>query len=148
MLPIGSHVVTIVQADDSTAGTKNPQVELRFENPSGSIRAWETYHDQFLAKVVALFDSAGIERPKAGEFDPQDRCRINRQVLDRLVGQQIGIVVDDEDDNRPDHFGEKRRRVQGYLKPEELGSVPMQNQQPPTQEALAAGEQFGPKVPF
>jgi hypothetical protein len=143
MLAVGDHVVTIVQADDSTAGTKNPQIELRFEaaGGGGSIRAWETYHDEFLARVVALFDSAGVDRPKPGEFDPADRCRIKQQVLDRLVGQTVGIVVGEEDDNRPDHYGEKRRRVQGYLKPEEID--PTASVQP-----AGNGQQFGPKVPF
>jgi hypothetical protein len=121
MLPKGNHVVTIIQADDGTAvSSGNPQIVLKFENPNGAIRAWETYHPEFLRKVVALFDAAGLARPETGEFDPNDRCRLSQVYLSKLLNKQIGIIVREEADNRVDHVGEMRLRVQGYVQPRKI----------------------------
>ena len=138
MLPVGDFVVTIVQADDATASTQNPQVEFRFQNDSGSIRAWETYHANFLSKIVSVYDAAGIARPDDGEFDPTDNCRLTQKKLDELMGKQVGIVIREEEDNRPDHYGEKRARVQGYLPASEIA---------PAETAVAATD-GDPDIPF
>jgi hypothetical protein len=141
VLAPGDYVCEIVEADDETASTKNPQIVLRFATATGSIKSWETYHAQFLGKIVSLYHAAGLEHPAAGEFDPADRCRITAKKINELVGRTVGIVVRQEEDNRPDHAGEMRSRVQGYLKPEEID--------PAVATAAGAGTAAdGPNIPF
>lgn len=122
MLPIGNHLVTVVEANDGTAKSSgNPQAELKFENNDGYIRAWEAYHADFLGRIVSLYKSAGIAIPQNNEFDPNDNYRLTAACLARLVGHKLGIVVRDEDDNR--NPGQKRRRVMGYVEPGRVGGA-------------------------
>jgi hypothetical protein len=120
MMGIGPHVATIIEQADSTAKSSgNPVLELKFENGAGeTIRDWLPYNEGFLAKVVALYDSAGLERPDEGEFDPSDHCRLTAKKINQLGGKKIGIMVRDEDDDR--EVGKKRRRVAGYVTPSRI----------------------------
>jgi hypothetical protein len=116
----GSHVVTISSAEGDTSQSGNPMIVFNFEDDTHSIRDWVGYHPDFLAKIVAVFDAAGVKRPQDGEFDPQDSFRLTDKTIARLVGKQLGILVRNEPDNRSDHAGEMRPKVQGYTKPAEV----------------------------
>lgn len=120
LFPVGNFLATITSVEDATAMSGNPQVIVRVENDSYSIRDWVAYHENFLSKIVAVFEAAGVARPQAGEFDPADHCRLSASCIARLVDRQVAVVVYDEDDDRPDHMGEKRRRVRGYRPASEL----------------------------
>jgi hypothetical protein len=111
----------ITEVEDSTAQSSgNPVIELKLENAAGeTIRDWVVYHEAFLGKVVALFDSAGLDRPVEGEYDPDDHCRLTKQKIDQLRGKTVGNVNRDEPDNRPGKTG-SRRRVQGYVQPSRI----------------------------
>jgi hypothetical protein len=116
----GSHVVTIANAEGDTSTSGNPMVILSLEDAAHSMRDWVGYHPDFLAKIVAVFDGAGVKRPQDGEFDPNDSFRLTDKTIGRLVGKQIGILVRNELDNRPDHQGEMRPKIAGYSRPQEV----------------------------
>src|SRR5215831_15241911 len=96
-LPIGNHVCTIVEANDDTAKSSgNPKLVLLMDNVQGKTIGYESYHSNFLGKIVALFDAAGIPRPQEGEFDPEDNCRLSPGCRARLVGKSVGVVIRNE----------------------------------------------------
>lgn len=148
MLPVGNHVVKIIQADGGTTRSVNayPQIELKFEAPTGTIRDWLVYHSQLLGKVASLYDAAGVTQPQEGEYDTEDNCRLTQKCIDRLWGKTIGIVVREEDDNR--NPGQKRRRVQGYVTADRITSdVPADTSGLPTAGAQA-NSAAQDKIPF
>ena len=124
MLPVGNHVVTIIEADDQTAKSSgNPQLHLKMQNENGSIQDWVAYHGDFLGKIVSVFDAAGIERPGDGEFDPDDNYRLTASCIRRVRDKKVGIVIREEEDNREP--GKMRKRVQGYVTPDKItGDIP------------------------
>lgn len=109
----GDHIVTIESAEDASSQQGKPQIALVFANAQGSKQDWCNYSSDFLAKVVALFDAAGIPRPQDGEFDPNDNFRLTSACIQRLVGKRLGIVIRPEPD-----FNDAtvmRDRVQNYI---------------------------------
>lgn len=117
ILPVGNHLVTVVEADDTTAKSSgNPQVHVKLQNDGGSIQDWIAYHSDFLGKVVSIFDAAGVDRPQDGEFDPADNMRLTASCIRRLLNKKVGIVVREENDQE----GKPRKRVQGYVTPDKI----------------------------
>jgi hypothetical protein len=117
LLPIGNHRCKIESVEDATGKSSpfNPQAIVQLRGANGGIKDWIVYHDEFLSKIVSIYDAAQIERPQVGEFDPDNKFRLTQACLNRLVGKEVGVVVREEEDNRPDHAGEMRRRVKGYV---------------------------------
>lgn len=122
LLPAGDHVVTIVEAEGDTASTGNPQIVMRLEAPAGYLRHYETYHDQHLSKVAALYDCADVQVPQVGEFDPGDRMRISDKAIARLVGRKVGVVVRMEPDQNDS--SKEWPRVAGYVEPARVTGEP------------------------
>jgi hypothetical protein len=120
-LGIGNHRVKIEVAEDASSKKEHkPQIALQFRNANGTKRDWCNYNEKFLGKVVALYDSAGVERPKEGEFDVGDHCRLSKACIERLVGREVGIVIRPE----ADQDGVERERVKGYVKPDQVDDAP------------------------
>jgi hypothetical protein len=132
---------------DGTTSNGNPQIELTLVvDMQGSIRDWIVITPNTQGKVVQLFESAGIARPQAGEFDPQTG-RLTQECLDRLGGATVGFIVRNEPDYKD--ATKMRSRVQGYVKPERI------TQDAPTDtRGLPAAPQVGdpapgePSIPF
>ncbi len=150
MLPVGDHVVKIMEAEDETSSNQNPQIILRFGNDQGTIKCWETYHDKFLGKIVALYDAAGVERPAEGEFNPNDKCRLTQKCIDRLLDKEIGIVVREETDTSDPLNPKVRKRVQGYIEPSRITEGPDTRGLPGAQAASSSRppEEAQSKIPF
>jgi hypothetical protein len=141
-LGVGNHRVRIDQADDASSQQGKPQIALIFRNDEGMKSDWCNYSSEFLSKVVALFDAAGIERPQVGEFDPQDNCRLTEACRKRLLGREVGIVVRLEDDYKDPT--KQVPRVAGYVPASRIdggadtrGLPPAQQQQPQKSSAPA-----------
>jgi len=144
-LGVGNHIVKITQADDETTESSgNPKLVLRFENANGAQRAWENYHERFLDKIVALYDSAGIERPQEGEYDPEDHCRLTEKCRKRLLNRYVGIIVRKEKSNNDPT--KEFDRVKGYVTPAMLGDMPANTQGLPS--SGSAGQYSDDEIPF
>lgn len=123
----GDHLVTIASAVSTQTGNY-PQTELELSNTSGSIKDWITTmvpseHKKGssigIQQIAALFDAAGVARPKEGEFDP-GTMRIHQTALNRLAGKRVRIIVRREKNNKPDPetgVYKEYNRVKGYLSP-------------------------------
>jgi hypothetical protein len=140
---VGNHVAKIIEVGDETSSNNRPKLVLKFENRDGTIRAWEPYHAAFLEKIVALYDAAGIDRPREGEFDPNDECRLNAAARQRLMNQWVGIVVRDEPSFKDP--SKSYATVQGYVTPATLGAdVPIDR----VPQSTAAGAYGDDDIPF
>jgi hypothetical protein len=117
-LPAGNFKVKIELAEDESRKNGKPTIKLQFGNDQGTKGDFCPYDEGFLDRVAALFDCAGLERPKEGEFDPGDHCRLTKACIDRLIGAEIGIVI------RPEEYnGKVNDRVKGYVKADQISDV-------------------------
>lgn len=123
-IPNGDHVVSVRVADDDTAKSSgNPKLAVELEDDQGRQRKdWIPYSEKFLNRIVSIFDAAGIDRPRDGEFDPQDHMRLTSQCRGRLIGKKVGIIVRDGD---PNLDGKIFPEVQGYVLPSRITQVDM-----------------------
>lgn len=121
LLPVGNHVVTIIQAENGTTRTSgNPQIELKLENAQGSMRDWMVYNEKLLGKVSSLYEAAGVQLPQTGEFNPEDHCRLTQKCVDRLTSKKVGIVIREEPQR--DDPTKMRRVIKGYVTPDRITS--------------------------
>jgi hypothetical protein len=123
VLPKGNYLVTVTDVENTTSSGSYPMLKLTVENDQG--RQWDNLvispNEFSVQKLMGLIDSAGLSRPDAtkGEIDPSNG-RLSDAYAYQLRNKQVGVIVRDEEDNRPDHFGEVRPRVKGYVDPEVL----------------------------
>lgn len=122
ILPKGNYVVKIAEATKGKSSGGFPQIELRLENEQGAIRDWVTISptEFAISKLLGLIDGTGLRRPKAGTEVAEQTGELSTPYVESLVGRQVGVVIRDEEDNRPDHAGEMRPRIQGYTTPEQI----------------------------
>jgi len=148
MLPVGDHVVTIVdpRSGDSSGGF--PQVELRVENELGSLRDWLVITPNTIGKVVMVFDAAGVARPQDGEYDPETG-KLTDACVDRLHNRKVGVIVREEPDNRDPT--KMRRRIMGYTDASQITSdIPADTGGLPTASAASSSRPADEdeRVPF
>jgi len=119
-LPKGNYIVTVSELRNETSSGGFPMLKVTLENNEG--RQWDNIvispNEFSIQKLNGFIDSAGVARPdvQKGEMSASDG-RLSDTYVDQLAGKTVGIVVRDEEDNRPDHAGEIRARVQGYVNP-------------------------------
>jgi len=124
VLRAGAHVVTIDEVENAISSGGFPMLRLTLSNSAGMQWDYVTINpakEFTLRRVAGLVDAADLPRPKKGDFDPATG-RLADSYVRRLQGRKVGIVVQDEPDNRPDHLGEMRPRVVGYLPPVEVNA--------------------------
>ena len=110
MLGIGWHEVKIEDAEEGKTKNGNPQIEMEFVSPQGSIRDWLVIVEATMGKVAQLLDAVGIDRSGIDELDPKT-----------LIGKKLAIFVGEEPDyNDP---AKKRKRVQSYADKAPDGSI-------------------------
>jgi len=146
LLPIGDHVVTIINpmSGDSSGGF--PQVELRVENELGSLRDWLVITPNTIGKVVMVFDAAGVDRPQDGEFDPETG-KLTDACVDRLHNRKVGVIVREEPDNRDPT--KMRRRIMGYTDVAQITSdIPADTAGLPTAPSSSRPADEDERVPF
>jgi hypothetical protein len=147
ILPDGNHIVTIEEANNGRSRNQHPQIELKLANPEGSIRDWLVITESTVGKVVQLAQAAGVDVP--GEDDIQQGLQLKDEWVFRLSGKTVGVVVREEPDNRPDHYGESRPRVQGYVEPARIKPSDVTHPAAARQFANASGPQPGNRdIPF
>jgi hypothetical protein len=123
VLQKGNYVVTISELQNTESSGGYPMLKLTLDNEQG--RQWDNLvispNEFSVARLLGLVDSAGLSRPdaSAGEIDPATG-KLDDRYVDKLLGRKVGVIVRDEEDNRPDHFGEVRPRVKGYVAPDVL----------------------------
>lgn len=120
----GKHRVKVESAlATETARTKGPMVALELGNDVGNVKDWITLavpqenvkgSSIGIQKIAALFDSAGVYRPKEGEYDPNTMA-ISQSALNRLAGRDVGILVAMEWGKDKDGVDKEYARVMGYL---------------------------------
>ena len=140
ILPKGNYVLRIAEATKGKSSGGFQQVELRLENEQGAIRDWAVFspNDFAMNKFLGLVQSAGLPRATPGTDINAETGELSERYVRSLVGRQVGVVIRDEEDIRPDHAGEVRPRVQGYTTPEQImkyGTSPPAN--PPAAQAQA-----------
>jgi len=148
LLPIGDHVVTIVNPMAGQSSGGYPQVELRVESEIGSLRDWIVITPSTIGKIVQVFDAAGVDRPQDGEYDTETGA-LTDACVDRLHNRKVGVVVRDEPDNRDPT--KMRRRVQGYVDAHQITSdIPANTAGLPQPSAPSASRPADEddKVPF
>jgi hypothetical protein len=113
-LSVGSHICTIKDPEMGTSSGDFPQIELTVYNNQGFLRDWVVITPNTTGKVAQLYDSAGVERPDKGEYDPSTG-RLTDKCVYRLHGKQVGVVVRE----RPSRNDPTRnfREVAGYVHP-------------------------------
>jgi hypothetical protein len=117
LLPVGSFVVTITEADPGhTKGSMGrdpkPQIEIKVENDQGSRRDWIVITEKTVGKVAQLFDAAGVERPQEGEFNSQTG-ELTEACVARLRNRKVGVVIRNEDSLK--NPGQQEPRIAGYV---------------------------------
>ena len=113
LLPVGNHVVKIDSATSSKTRKENNQIELQVSNDKGDLRDWVVYAEQNgVAKVVALYQAAGVELSNA---DQDDTGQLSQAAVDRLVGKKVGVVVIDEESYKDP--SKTYRSIKGYVHP-------------------------------
>lgn len=141
MLPKGMHRVFVRSAlatrtRDYGKGTK-AMVSLELGNNDGNVRDWITLQvpnssvkgsSIGIQQIVAVFDAAGVYRPRENEFDPSDMA-ISQSALNRLGGREVGIYVDHEErEVRNDETGGTEIKtfavVNGYVPATEIAAGP------------------------
>jgi hypothetical protein len=119
VLPHGNYVVKIAEIENTTSSGGYPMLRITLENEQG--RQWDNLvispAEFSVQKLLGLIDSAEVRRPDAteGEIDTQNG-RLSDAYVFMLQGKSVGVIVRDEEDNRPDHAGEVRPRVKGYVR--------------------------------
>ena len=123
-LPAGNYVVKITEVTNTTSSGGYPMLKITVDNDQG--RQWDNVvisPNQFsVDKLGGLFESAGVSWPPdftKGEMD-SDTGRLDDAYAYQLEGRTVGVIVRDEEDNRPEHAGEFRARVKGYVKADVL----------------------------
>jgi hypothetical protein len=124
VLPKGNYIVRIHELENVTSSGGYPMLKLVLENEQG--RQWDNLvispNEFSKARLAGLINSAGIPGPSVPEdMNPQDG-RLTDAYTNRLLGRSVGLIVRDEEDNRPEHAGEWRPRVRGYVKPDVLAA--------------------------
>ena len=120
ILPEGNYVATVAELDNATSSGGYPMLRVVLENDQG--RQWDNIvispNEFSVQKLLGFIDSAGLARPdiQKAEMSPQDG-RLSDAYANQLVGKSVGLIVRDEEDYRPDHVGEVRPRVKGYVSP-------------------------------
>jgi len=118
VLPKGNYVCTVAFIENATSSGGFPMLKITVENEQG--RQWDNLvispNEFSVQKLLGLIDAADVPRPdpEQGEIDAKDG-RLTDAYVQRLEGKQVGVVVRDEEDNRPEHAGEVRPRVKGYV---------------------------------
>lgn len=104
LLPPGSYVVEITNAEEKTSSGGNPQVEVELRAiggpcDGGTIRDWITLTAEAFGRVRQFLEAVKYEIP-AGEFEMPTTA---------LVGKQCKILIREEPYN-----GEMRSKVKAY----------------------------------
>jgi hypothetical protein len=122
VLPKGNYVVKITEIEQKQSSSGNWMIALKMENEEGI-----AYDNLVLApnefsmrKLAGFVESIGLSRPVAGTDIKADSGQLSGDYVAKFMAKTIGIIVRDEEDNRPDHVGEMRPRVQGYADPAEI----------------------------
>lgn len=145
MLPKGTHRVFVKSAlaartRDYGKGSK-AMVTLELGNNDGNIRDWITLQvpnpsvkgsSIGIQQIVAVFDAAGVYRPRENEFDPNDMA-ISQSALNRLAAKEVGIYVDHEErEVRDDETGKVEKKtfsvVNGYIPARDIVAGPTYGQ--------------------
>jgi hypothetical protein len=126
VLPAGNYVVKISELENATSSGGYPMLKIVLDNEQG--RQWDNLvispNEFSVAKLLGLIDSAKLPRPtvETETIDPSNG-RLADAYANLLIGKQVGVIVRDEEDNRPDHYGEFRPRVRGYVDPDVLSDA-------------------------
>jgi hypothetical protein len=126
VLTKGNYVVKIVDLENTTSSGGYPMLKLTLENEQG--RQWDNLvispNEFSVAKLLGLIDAAKLLRPDvaAGEMSRENGALSDAYAM-QLLNRTVGLIVRDEEDNRPDHFGESRPRVKGYVDPAVLSTA-------------------------
>jgi hypothetical protein len=124
VLPKGNYVLKITEVDNTRSNNSNayPMLKLRLESAVGV--QWDNVvispSEFSVQKLLGLIDSAGLARPVPGTDIDEKDGKLSEAFASKLIGKMVGVIVRDEEDNRPDHIGEFRPRVKGYRPPEEI----------------------------
>jgi len=127
VLTKGNYVLKIIECDKSTSSGLFPMLKLRLENALGV--QWDNLvispNEFSVAKLLGLIEAAGLAppNPDAGEINPKTG-ELSDAYAASLVGKDVGTIVRDEEDNRPEHKGEMRPRVKGYVSPSTITGAP------------------------
>lgn len=126
-LPKGNYIGRITELENAASRNGDPMLKLKLENEQGVqwdnlvVIAGNDYVELMFSKVLALLDAAGLPRPVPGTDIDTQTGRLSDEYTNKLLGRQVGFLVRDEPDNRPDHAGESQPKVNGrYVKPEVL----------------------------
>lgn len=112
ILPPGTYVCQIDEAQEGTSSGGHPQIELSLralgsEHNGGTIRDWIVVLDTTLGKVKSLLEAASVRIPE-GDFDLDPTI---------LEGQRVQILV------REEPYEQKlRSKVKGYSPPPTNGA--------------------------
>jgi hypothetical protein len=122
LLPVGSHVCTIISAVASHTSGKmgrepKPQIELTVQGELGERRDWIVITPNTVGKVVQVYDACGAERPREGEYNPVTG-ELVQECVDRLQGRRVGVIVRLEDSLR--NPGTQEPRIGGYVEPQQI----------------------------
>jgi hypothetical protein len=138
----GNYVTKITAIENATSSGNYPLLRISLECPEGV--QWDNLvispADFSVAKLKGLIVAAKVAPPSAenGEINAQDG-RLSDGYIGKLIGRQVGTIVRDEEDNRPDKRGQFRPRVQGYVPPEAITNPGAMASSPATQQAPANG---------
>lgn len=123
LLPLGFHLVTIVEADGSEKSSGGyPQIALRVESATGDgLRDWKVITEGSAPFILQLTDAAGIERDKMTFDTPEEGAE---KIAAMLLNKQVGVKVEEEPKrNDPSKM---RRIVASYWAPSELPAAALQ----------------------
>lgn len=143
MLPVGNHIVTIVDPIPGMSSSDNPEIQLRVENDRGAMRDWLQITDKSIGKIVQLFDAAGVDRPGEGEFDEATGA-LTAACINRLNGKKVGVVIREEQDNRDPT--KMRSRIKGYVEPSRVNEK--ESDVPSGGVPATAGSSRSDDIPF
>jgi len=121
-LPKGNWLVKVTEVENETSSGGYPMLKITLETDLG--RQWDNLvispNEFSVGKLFGLTDSAGLPRPVPDTDMSTQDGRLTDAYVNKLIGKTVGVVVRDEEDNREDHKGEFRPRVQGYVDPKLL----------------------------
>lgn len=98
ILAVGTHIVTITQAEGGETENGNPRIRLEVANASGSLRDSLVYGEEFgIKKLASLWTYAMGDKPKPDEYDVVSGKPVMKDAaIAKLVGKQVGVVVHKE----------------------------------------------------
>lgn len=129
MLPVGNHIVRIVEAEENESTNGNPGVALLLENNLGDIRDWRYLSSKsekaaaFTREMIMQLASAAGDRSvtllRGVQGIPSQEWSF---FIASLKNNQVGIIVREEPNNRAGEPNQPatRRKVQAYVPPSEL----------------------------